>query len=262
MVKRPGRWAVRGGAVGPHPQRVARAAQCSRSWALRRAGLSAKAVARRCGLNLSTSYHLLRTLAFEGYLQRTVTGDYVLGLEIADRFRDLKAALAGPGDVTPVLRGVSSETGLTAYLARFVDGRIAITAVAEGPGSPHVEDLIPGFDEAAHATALGKALLSTLPSPQRRVYLGETGLRPFTPATTTEADALDHELAATQGGLYVEVGQYRPDVACAAVLVPTGAADDPWWSIAVSAAASAFGRSMASLTTTLRAGAGHLARPA
>ncbi len=226
------------------------------------AGLSAKAVARRCGLNLSTSYHLLRTLAFEGYLHRTATGDYILGLEIADRFRDLKAALAGPGDVTPVLRGVSSETGLTAYLARFVDGRIAITAVAEGPGSPHVEDLIPGFDEAAHATALGKALLSTLPAPQRRVYLGETGLRPFTPATTTEADALDHELAATRDGLYVEVGQYRPDVACAAVLVPTGAAEDPWWSIAVSATASAFGRRTAALTATLRSGAGHLARPA
>ena len=45
-----------------------------------------------------------------------------------------------------------------------MDGRIVITDLFEGPKSPHVEDLMVGFDVAAHATALGKALLSSLPA--------------------------------------------------------------------------------------------------
>ena len=57
---------------------------------------------------------------------------------------------------------------------------MAITAVAEGPRSPYLEDLVPGFDEGAHATALGKALLATLTAEQRFRYLREYGMRPFT----------------------------------------------------------------------------------
>lgn len=38
--------------------------------------LSAKEVARRSGLHLSTAYHLLRTLCYEGYLLHEPTGDY------------------------------------------------------------------------------------------------------------------------------------------------------------------------------------------
>ena len=41
--------------------------------------LSAKAIARRTGLNLSTTYHLLHTLCWEGYLVRLDNGDYRLG---------------------------------------------------------------------------------------------------------------------------------------------------------------------------------------
>ena len=45
-----------------------------------------------------------------------------------------------------------------------------------------LEDLIVGFDDGAHATALGKALLSTLPPARRRRYLRDSGLRRVTSA--------------------------------------------------------------------------------
>ena len=38
-----------------------------------RPGLPVKAIARHCGLNLSTTYHLIRTLAYEGYVRRPPT---------------------------------------------------------------------------------------------------------------------------------------------------------------------------------------------
>jgi len=223
-------------------------------------GCNPKVVARRCGLHLSTTYHLLRTLAYEGYLLRTATGDYRLGLEISDRYRDLQASLTRPPRVTAVLRHLAQETGHSGYLARFVDGRVTITSVVEAPGSPHLEDLIPGFDEATHATALGKALLSRLPRAQRHRFLRDTGMRPVTPLTVRDLAALDAELdGVTDDAVFVEHEQYRGSVSCAASLVPTGDPDDPWWAIAISAASPTLARQHGPLTRALRSASRHLA---
>jgi DNA-binding IclR family transcriptional regulator len=223
-------------------------------------GCNAKAVARRCELNLSTAYHLLRTLAYEGYLVRDEVGDYHLGLEISDRFRDLCVSLGRAPQAAPVLRHLAATTGHSGYLARFIDGRIAITCVVEAPGSPHLEDLIPGFDEAAHATALGKALLSTLPRAARPEVLGGATMRPFTAQTVRDRDALDAELdAARRAGLFIEEGQYRGAVSCAATLVATGEPADPWWAIAISAASTTFARRRDELTGALRVASSDLA---
>ena len=39
--------------------------------------LPVKVIARRCQLHLSTAYHLVRTLRYEGYLERRPGGGYV-----------------------------------------------------------------------------------------------------------------------------------------------------------------------------------------
>lgn len=223
-------------------------------------GLTPKAIATRTGLHLSTTYHLLRTLEYEGYLIRDATGDYRLGLKISRRFRDLQSALDSRPEATRVLRRLASVTGHSAYLARFVDGRIAITSVVEAAGSPHLEDLVPGFDEGAHATALGKSLLSTLPPTDRRAYLREQGLRPFTPATVCDPQHLDHEVGdADPDRVYVEEGQFRGAVSCAAVLVRTGVEEDAWWAIALSASSLTFRRRQDGLGRALRLAATDLA---
>jgi DNA-binding IclR family transcriptional regulator len=183
-------------------------------------GLTVKQIARRCELTVATTYHLVRTLAYEGYVIRREDGTYVVGLEIADRFRELVTAFRGPPAVGDALRKAAADTGYSHCLARFMGGRVAISAVAEGPRSPYLEEMVPGFDEATHATAVGKALLATLNAEQRARYLKEFGMRPYTPATLTSPDALDADLAAgDKRGMHIEIGQYRPGVACAAVLV-------------------------------------------
>jgi len=183
-------------------------------------GLTVKQIARRCELTVATTYHLVRTLAYEGYVIRREDGTYVVGLEVADRFRELVTAFRGPASVGEGLRRAAAETGYSHYLARFVGGRVAITAVAEGPRSPYVEDLIPGFDDGAHATALGKGLLATLSPEQRSRYLKEWGMRPFTPATLTSPEAFDADIAAGERrGMQLEIGQFRTGLACGAVTV-------------------------------------------
>ncbi|WP_018217161.1 IclR family transcriptional regulator [Salinispora vitiensis] len=183
-------------------------------------GLTVKQIARRCELTVATTYHLVRTLAYEGYVIRREDGTYIVGLEIADRYRELVSAFRGPPTVGESLRRAVLDTGYSHFLGRFVGGQVAITAVTEGPRSPHLEDLVPGFDEGAHATALGKALLATLTTEQRLRYLRENGMRPFTTGTLTTTEAFETDLAAGERrGMQLELGQYRPGVACAAVLV-------------------------------------------
>jgi DNA-binding IclR family transcriptional regulator len=183
-------------------------------------GLTTKQIARRCDITVAAAYRMLRTLAHMGYVLRRDDGGYQLGLAVADRFRELVIAMRGPVEVGEVLRRSAMDTGYSHYVASFVSGRVAITAVAEGPRTPYLEDLVPGFDDGAHATALGKTLLATLDQRQRAVYLKEQGMRAFTQATLRSPAALEADIAAgLRRGMQVEIGQFKPGVACAGLTV-------------------------------------------
>jgi DNA-binding IclR family transcriptional regulator len=151
---------------------------------------------------------------------RREDGTYVVGLEVADRFRELVAAFQGPASVGEALRAAANGSGLSHYLGTFVGGQVVLAGAAEGPQSPYLDDLVPGFDDGAHATALGKALLATLTHDQRLRYLKDWGMRPYTTSTLVQPEALEADLAVGERrGMQVEVSQYRPGVACAAVIV-------------------------------------------
>lgn len=183
-------------------------------------GLTVKQMARRLDVNPTTAYHLVRTLVYEGYLIRDDRGNYAMGPAVSDRFRDLARALRGPRSVMVALRQAVVDTGYSHYLARFVGGRVCITAAVEGPHSPWLEDLVAGFDDGAHATALGKALLALLETHRRDRYLKESGMRRFTDATIIDPAEFEADLAAgRKRGMQVEIGQFRTGVACAAVPV-------------------------------------------
>jgi DNA-binding IclR family transcriptional regulator len=199
-----------------------------------RPGLPVKSIARRCSLNISTTYHLVRTLAYAGYLVRLADGTYATGDELARRYHELVSGLDRPPDALVVLRQLTERVGLSAYLGLLRDQRVTVVAVAEGPGSPYLEDLEVGLDVSAHATALGKGLLAAMGRRERRDFLTHHELRPFTPNTRTDPEVLEHELrAAPSGSPVVEHGEFRDGVACAAAVVPRGGPDDPTWAVAV-----------------------------
>ena len=192
------------------------------------APVTVKVIARRCHLHLSTAYHLVRTLTYEGYLVRTPDGGYVLGAAVARRFRDLLASFDQPPEVHEVLRHLSAMTHRTVYLGQFVAGRIVITDLVEGPESPHLEDLEVGLDVAAHATVIGKVLLAELPKARRAEYLDDQGMRRFTSRTVVDREALDHELATLGDGPVLESGQFRDGVSCVGAVVRRETPESSW----------------------------------
>lgn len=62
-------------------------------------GLPVKSIARRSGLNLSTTYHLVRTLAHEGYVTRLEDGAYDVGEQVSNRFAEQLQSSRVEGEV-------------------------------------------------------------------------------------------------------------------------------------------------------------------
>lgn len=200
----------------------------------REPGLPVKAIARKCDLNISTSYHLVRTLAYEGYLLRLPNGTYVIGENVARRFHDLVTSLERPAEASVVLRQLSDRVGLSSYLGLLQDERVTVVETAEAVGSPYLEDFEVGLDVSAHATALGKALLVGMAPRQRHRFLATHELRPFTTRTCTDVEELEAELEAVRADAPVsEHGEFREGVSCTAALVPRRTAEDPVWAVVV-----------------------------
>ena len=203
----------------------------------REPGLPVKAIARKCDLNISTCYHLVRTLAYEGYLVRVPNGTYVIGEAVARRFHDLVTSFQRPPEAAVVLRHLSERVGLSSYLGLLQDERVTVVEVAEASGSPYLEDFEVGLDVAAHATALGKALLVAMPPKERHEFLASHDLRPFTSRTRTDVEQLETELGAVARNAPVsEHGEFRDGVSCVASVVPQRAAAGPAWAVVVAVA--------------------------
>jgi DNA-binding IclR family transcriptional regulator len=206
-------------------------------------GAPAKQLAREARLPLATTYHLLRTLAHEGYANRLADGLWVLG----DRLEALHGQSRSQALLTrirPALTALRDEFGVASYFGLHEDGEIRIIDVADGPRAPRV-DLWVGFDEAAHATAIGKCVLAQLDEPSRRDYLARHPLVDLTPHTITDPRELVRRLRLS-GDFSLDREEYAIGTGCAAVPV-TNAASTVVGTLAVSCRAGKLPKIEASL---------------
>jgi IclR family acetate operon transcriptional repressor len=174
----------------------------------------AKELARGAGLPLATTYHLLRTCAHEGWLQRLDDGSYVLGHRI-DVVREHGTAARGVAHARPALEWLRDELGGAVYLARYVDGEVIVAEIVDSARAPRI-DLWVGVHDAAHATALGKAILAQLPEPDRAEYLSRHPLHDLTPHTVVDRRRLR---LPGPGDVAVDDGEYALGICCLAAAV-------------------------------------------
>ncbi|MCO5993075.1 IclR family transcriptional regulator [Actinoallomurus rhizosphaericola] len=177
-------------------------------------GAPAKQLARQAGLPLATTYHLLRTLVFEGYLVRTAEGAYLLGDQV-DSLQNDRRAQNRLARVREALRSLRDELGVAAYFSLYEDGEIRVVDIADGPRTPRV-DLSAGLSQTAHATAIGKCVLAQLPARARRDHLSRHPLIGLTPHTITREGELERRL---DSSLALDREEYALGTGCAAVPV-------------------------------------------
>lgn len=145
---------------------------------------TAKEIARAARLPLATTYHLLRTCTYEGWLQRLDDGTYVVGHRLDTVHRRGRDA-AGIALARPALEWLRDAAGGPVYLARSVNGEIVVVEIVDGPRTPRI-DLCVGVHDAAHATALGKCILGQLAPVERDEYLSRHPLYDLTPHTVVD----------------------------------------------------------------------------
>lgn len=193
--------------------------------------LTVKALASRSGLNIGTTYNLVRTLIHEGYL-RSVPDGVILG----PRFPGLSPTPADGvllAQVRQTLAEVSEEFGAAAYLARFVDGEVTVVDIVDAPSHPRAP-LWVGIQDSAHATALGKQILATLDQQNQLDYLSRHPLAELTPNTIKDTKALLLHLEHSNGVAF-DKQEYALGTTCLAVPV---AAPDLRAALAISVASA------------------------
>ncbi|MEV0703438.1 helix-turn-helix domain-containing protein [Saccharopolyspora sp. NPDC050389] len=146
-------------------------------------GATAKTLARSTGIALPTTYHLLRTLVHEGYLEKLddgafIIGEQVSGLHVAGRSQGLRS------QVRTVMVSLREDLNAAIYLARYHEGEVEVAEIVDSPRTPRV-DTWADFREAAHATAIGKCLLSGLSQEERTDHFLRYPPADLTPRTIT-----------------------------------------------------------------------------
>ncbi|GGS58663.1 IclR family transcriptional regulator [Streptomyces cinerochromogenes] len=183
-------------------------------------GAPAKQLARETGLALPTAYHLLRTLVHEGYLRRE-KGLFFLG-EAAERLGRSGAQQKRRSTVTDMLAHWRDSIGVPVYYAMYRGGEIEVMCVSGSRQAPAVEEWA-DFRETGHAHAIGQCLLSQLDEDARRDHLARYPVRPLTPYTVRDNDALLRRLARTRRmEPVVERQEYAVGTVCAAVPITVG----------------------------------------
>ncbi|MEU8887408.1 helix-turn-helix domain-containing protein [Streptomyces sp. NPDC048442] len=198
-------------------------------------GAPAKQLAREAGLPLPTAYHLLRTLTHEGYLRRE-QGVFVLGAAAGRLGREGAGGAGGTGDsgeardagrlrretITETMERWRDTLGVAVYFAVYRDGEVELTALAQSPAHPAVEEWA-DFRETAHAHAIGQCLLSQLDTGTRRDHLDRHPVEAITPYTVRDGATLLERLAAIERMQTVrECQEYGLGTACAAVPITIG----------------------------------------
>ena len=108
------------------------------------------------------------------------------------------------------------------YLTFYEEGEIRIAEIVDGPQTPKV-DLWVGFEDAGHATALGKCVLRELDAEARGDYLARHALADLTPRTITHREELLRQLESSRSApMIMDREEYDLGTVCIAVPVYSG----------------------------------------
>ncbi|KIF02864.1 IclR family transcriptional regulator, partial [Streptomyces sp. RSD-27] len=128
----------------------------------------------------------------------------------------------GRGQLRETLAWVRDAVGAAVYVARYTDGEVSITQYADGPSAPAVHEWV-DFRAAAHASAVGKALLTQLDYDDRKDHLARHQMSRFTSHTVTSQAALFHQLDTRRPNTpLLDFQEYAVGTVCAAVPITSG----------------------------------------
>jgi len=191
-----------------------------------RTPLSLTELARVIGSPVSSCSALIHTLKGEGYLYHPGNGRKLYPTKrLLEQAQEIARHDPLLQRLLPALTDLRDETGETVILGKLQDDAVVYLELLEGLQTVRYTARA-GDIKPLHASAIGKALLGTLPEAARERLLARITLSANTPHTITVADALRADLdAGRAAGLFVTRGENVVDVmALATVVAPQGEA--------------------------------------
>lgn len=184
-----------------------------------RHGLTAPEVVQRTGLPRTTVHELLTTLTERKYLRRDDrTATYHLGLSVFRLGNAFAERLELNSVGLRVAQSVAQECDETVHVGILEGSDVVYVCKVDSTQSVRMVSRMGGRVPAS-CTAVGKALLASLPEPERKKILRKE-LAKLTPKSITEPHVLANQLDQIRAsGIAFEAGESNPDVSCVAAPV-------------------------------------------
>jgi DNA-binding IclR family transcriptional regulator len=201
-------------------QSIARAFAIAEEIARNREGIGLAELSKRVGLHNSTTFHLVKTMVQLGYVSQLADSrKYRIGRRMFTLAAGALDEIEIVSVATPILEKLTGETGEYSHFAIRSGEQIVVVAKTAGTGIFQMVDRT-GAVRPAHATALGKVLLSALSPSQLERYLKTCDLHRYTAKTIVEKEALLREIEEVKRkGLAFDDGEFDPEARCVAVPV-------------------------------------------
>ncbi len=177
-------------------------------------------LARTLGVHKSTISHLATTLVEAGYLAKQPGSSK---LRRGPKLYRIARSVGLSGEKLPempvTLRGLTDVTGETSHLAEL-RGRYVVYLLNQYPRKALRVQTESGSVEAAHSTAVGKAILSCLPEDEVRSLFEGVAMERYTERTLTTIEELLEDLARARDlGYATDRGEQTPGIGCLAAPV-------------------------------------------
>lgn len=165
----------------------------------------------------STVSEILASLVGQGFVERTPRGRFRLGW----RFFELNQVLL---EATPLVREsrramqeLVERHGESSHMMVLERHQAVIVEKVQASLATQILMSRVGLRQPAHGSACGKMLLALRPWNEVRIVFDNVELKPFTPATITDLDVLERELAAIrERGIAYDREEIVPGLTCVA----------------------------------------------
>lgn len=122
-------------------------------------------------LNITTAYHLLRTLVKRNYIKRDSAGRLELGDGIGILFSGYQRTLDTEETLENVVKRIARLTQETSFLSLREGKNVVLRVLLEGSQRLRVAGLYPGLQGHEHRRAAGKAVLAHLSNADKSAML-------------------------------------------------------------------------------------------
>lgn len=177
-----------------------------------RAMLGAPEIAADLGLPRSTAHRLLLSLVELGMLRRTDNGRFMLDAGVLTLGYEYLASADITDLAAPILERLRNDTNWSTHLA-IRQGASIVYLSRYASRAAVTRNISVGTSLPAHATVMGRVLLSDLEPTELRALYADVPLPSGSPASPRDVGALEQMLLADRRrGHAASDGYYEPDV--------------------------------------------------